>query len=200
MVTYLGSGPSTVIAVAQVLFDLCAHPEYVEPLRQEALSVLREKGYTKQALADMKQMDSFMRESQRLSPPTLRTYSRLHTNICSLILNDSPVGFNAIVRQPLTLHDGTVLPDGAHIQMATYAIDTDSERVEDPEKFDGLRQYNNRKRPGEGNWHRMMTSIWPNLLLYADIDQQNSPPRARTTCTLATARLFVLEGSSPTTR
>lgn len=72
MVTYLGSGPSTIIAVAQVLFDLCAHPEYVEPLRQEALEVLRKGGYTKQALAGMKKMDSFMRESQRLSPPTLR--------------------------------------------------------------------------------------------------------------------------------
>jgi ent-kaurene oxidase len=72
MVTYLGSGPSTIIAVAQVLFDLCAHPEYVELLRQEALEVLHKGGYTKQALADMKKMDSFMRESQRLSPPTLR--------------------------------------------------------------------------------------------------------------------------------
>ncbi|KEQ60843.1 phoma betae P450 monooxygenase No.2 [Aureobasidium melanogenum CBS 110374] len=132
MVTYLGAGPSTVIAVAQVLFDLCAHPEYVEPLRQEALSVLREKGYTKQALADI------------LSPPIL-------------------LGFNAIVRQPLTLHDGTVLPDGAHIQMATYAIGTDPERVEDPEKFDGLRQYNNRKRPGESNWHQFTTTSENNL-------------------------------------
>ncbi|KAG9688255.1 phoma betae P450 monooxygenase No.2, partial [Aureobasidium melanogenum] len=144
MVTYLGAGPSTVIAVAQVLFDLCAHPECFEPLRQEALSVLREKGYTKQALADMKQMDSFMRESQRLSSPTL-------------------LGFNAIVRQPLTLHDGTVLPDGAHIQMATYAIGTDPERVDDPEKFDGLRQYNNRKRPGESNWHQFTTTSENNL-------------------------------------
>ncbi len=72
MVTYLGSGPSTIIAVAQLLFDLCAHPEYVEPLRQEAIEVLRSNGYTRQALADMKKMDSFMRESQRLSPPTQR--------------------------------------------------------------------------------------------------------------------------------
>ena len=75
MVTYLGSGPSTIIAVAQVLFDLCAHPEYVEVLRAEAVEVLRrEGGYTKSALAGMRKMDSFMRESQRLSPPTLREF------------------------------------------------------------------------------------------------------------------------------
>lgn len=71
MVTYLGSGPST-IAVAQVLFDLCAHPEYVEVLRQEAVEVLRAHGgFTEQALSNMKKMDSFMCGSQRLSPPTL---------------------------------------------------------------------------------------------------------------------------------
>lgn len=140
MVTYLGSGPSTIIAVAQVLFDLCAHPEYVEPLRQEALEVLRQHGgYTKQALAGMKKMDSFMRESQRLSPPTL-------------------LGFNAIVRQPLRLHDGTILPEGAHIQMATYAIGVDPERVPDANKFDGLRQYKNRQQPGESNWHQFTTT------------------------------------------
>ena len=81
MVTYLGSGPSTIIAVAQVLFDLCAHPEYVEPLRQEAIEILRRGGYTKQALADMKKMDSFMRESQRLSPPTQHQFSSIYSQL-----------------------------------------------------------------------------------------------------------------------
>ena len=39
--------------------------------------------------------------------------------------------------------------------MATYAIGIDPDRVPDADKFDGMRQYNNRKRPGEANWHRM---------------------------------------------
>jgi hypothetical protein len=38
--------------------------------------------------------------------------------------------------------------------MATYAIGTDPERIPSPEKFDGLRQFNNRKGEGESNWHR----------------------------------------------
>ncbi len=58
------------------------------------------------------------------------------------------------MREPLTLHDGVVLPEGAHIQMATYAIGTDPDRVPNPELFDGMRQYNNRKQPGQENWHR----------------------------------------------
>lgn len=71
------------------------------------------------------------------------------------VLTHCLVGFNAIVRQPVTLHDGVVLPEGAHIQMATYAIGIDPDRVPNADKFDGLRQFNNRKRPGESSWHRM---------------------------------------------
>lgn len=83
MVTYLGAGPSIIIAVAQALFDLCAHPEYVGLLRDEVIEVLRGSGgYTRQALADMKRLDSFMRESQRLSPPTQRKYPIKYTLNC----------------------------------------------------------------------------------------------------------------------
>ncbi|KAK4669341.1 uncharacterized protein QC763_202100 [Podospora pseudopauciseta] len=146
MVTYLGSGPSTIIAVAQLLFDLCVHSEYVEVLREEIIQVLTEhNGFTHTALAEMKKLDSFMRESQRLSPPTL-------------------LGFNAIVRSDIVLHDGVVLPNGCHIQMATYAIGMDPEKNgPDPEKFDGLRQYNKRKLPGQEKIHRFTTTADNNL-------------------------------------
>lgn len=58
------------------------------------------------------------------------------------------------MRQNLTLHDGTILPEGCHIQMATYEVGIDPERVENADKFDGYRHYNKRKREGETNWHR----------------------------------------------
>ncbi|KAK8149445.1 hypothetical protein G3M48_006905 [Beauveria asiatica] len=146
MVVYLGAGPSTMIAIVQVLLDLCAHPEYIEPLRQEAIQVLRGGGggYSRQALADMKRLDSFMRETQRLSSPT-------------------GLGLHAIVRESVTLHDGVVLPEGAHIQMAVHEIGMDPDRVPNPAKFDGMRQYNSRKRPGQGNWHQYTTTSENNL-------------------------------------
>lgn len=94
MVTYLGSGPSTIIAVAKVLFDLCAHPEYVDILRVEALEVLKAHGsFTKQTLANMKKMDSFMRESQRLSPPTLRKHVIIHIPCATLV----PIVLNTVL-------------------------------------------------------------------------------------------------------
>lgn len=62
-------------ATLQVLFDLCAHPRYIDELRQEALGVLEENGgeWGLKATKSMKRMDSFFKESQRLNPPNFRT-------------------------------------------------------------------------------------------------------------------------------
>ena len=56
-------------APMQLLYDLCAMPEYIEPLRQELETVLKEFGsLTKQALSKLKKLDSIMKESQRFNP------------------------------------------------------------------------------------------------------------------------------------
>jgi len=53
----------------QIFYDLAAHPEYIPILRDEVKQVLEKHGgFSKQALYDMKKLDSFMKESQRLSP------------------------------------------------------------------------------------------------------------------------------------
>jgi cytochrome P450 len=82
LILTLAAVHTTSMAATQALFDLCAHPEYIEPLRQELLKVLeREGGYTKQTLTHVKKLDSFMRESQRLNPPSLRMISCLSSSI-----------------------------------------------------------------------------------------------------------------------
>jgi len=48
-----------------LISDLCANPEYFEALRNEVISVLGDKGWSKRALHDLKLMDSVMKESQR---------------------------------------------------------------------------------------------------------------------------------------
>lgn len=73
LILTLAAVHTTSMAATQALFDLCVHPEYIEPLRTEVSSVLEaEGGYTKQSLTYFKKLDSFIRESQRLSPPSLR--------------------------------------------------------------------------------------------------------------------------------
>lgn len=100
------------------------------------------------------------------------------------------VSFNTIVRQPVVLHDGVILPEGAHIQMATHSIGVDPDQVTDPDVFDGLRHYNNRKRPGEENWHRKWRRINIHPPPCSVLTQaKNSRPRARLTSILAMERL-----------
>ena len=63
----------TTLAAAHVIYDLCARPEYIEPLREELLQALKQdKGWDRPTTARLAKMDSFLRESQRLSPPSLR--------------------------------------------------------------------------------------------------------------------------------
>jgi hypothetical protein len=48
------------------LYRLLAHPENIEPLRQEVDAVIREEGWTKAGVDKMHKIDSFLRETQRL--------------------------------------------------------------------------------------------------------------------------------------
>ncbi len=52
--------------MTQVLYRLLAHPEYIEPLRQEVDAVISEEGWTKAGIDKMHKVDSFVRETQRL--------------------------------------------------------------------------------------------------------------------------------------
>ena len=50
-----------------VLYDLASHPEYAQPMREEVEAVLREEGWTYAAIGKLSKVDSFIKESLRLS-------------------------------------------------------------------------------------------------------------------------------------
>ena len=58
-------------ALRQVLIDICLHPDIIEPLRAEVQSAIDSAGLTQAALAKMQLLDSVMKESQRLGPPSI---------------------------------------------------------------------------------------------------------------------------------
>lgn len=65
----LGAIHTTSMTFIYALYDLIDHPEYIPLLREEIESVWKEgEPLTKQVLLELKLMDSFMKESQRLSP------------------------------------------------------------------------------------------------------------------------------------
>lgn len=73
LILTLAAVHTTSMAATQALFDLTARPEYIEPLYWEvSQAVAEDGGFKKTTLTKMRKLDSFMRESQRLSPPSLR--------------------------------------------------------------------------------------------------------------------------------
>jgi hypothetical protein len=54
-------------ALTNALFDLAAYPDHVSPMREEAERVVAAHGWTKAALGNMHKIDSFLRESLRLT-------------------------------------------------------------------------------------------------------------------------------------
>ena len=48
------------------LYALATHPEYAEVLRDEVEAIINEEGYTKSAMGKMDQLDSFLKEAQRV--------------------------------------------------------------------------------------------------------------------------------------
>lgn len=72
------------MALSQVIYDLAARPEYIKGLREEIKEVLAEDGYDidgegftklkKSSYTKLRKLDSFLKESQRLSPPGISLF------------------------------------------------------------------------------------------------------------------------------
>jgi cytochrome P450 len=54
--------------ITQVIYDICKHPELIQPLREEAITVLGNGGWKRTSLYNLKLMDSVLKESQRIKP------------------------------------------------------------------------------------------------------------------------------------
>ena len=115
-----------------VIYDLTAHPEYMEDLQAEIASQAMD--WNKSSYARLQKLDSFMRESQRLAPPTV-------------------LGLKRIMQRPYTLEDGTHLPKGAYVCVAAYAIENDPKNFPEPSVFNGLRSYKDDGSHQDSNTH-----------------------------------------------
>lgn len=86
---------TTAMAISNVLFDLCAHPEWAEKLQIEAAGVIEDFGPVGQKLpvrewtGKLELLDSFFLESQRMSQP---------------IMSESPIEFQPIQLNYFMIH------------------------------------------------------------------------------------------------
>ncbi|KAI6013593.1 cytochrome P450 [Pisolithus microcarpus] len=104
----------------QALYNLAAYPQYVGPLREEVDAIIREHGWTKEAIASMRKVDSFLAETQRLEGVLTSSVQRK-------------------AMKDLTLSDGTFVPKGTHLCVPTYVVHRDSAVYDNPVVFNPFR-------------------------------------------------------------
>ena len=79
---------TTTVSITQALYDLAAHREFQDPIRDEIKHILKSSGgWTRQALAKMRKLDSSLKESQRLHPVTTGRTPRLY--VCRTVQSRS---------------------------------------------------------------------------------------------------------------
>ncbi|KIK15500.1 hypothetical protein PISMIDRAFT_16470 [Pisolithus microcarpus 441] len=111
---------STTNTFTQALYNLAAYPQYVGPLREEVDALIREHGWTKEAIALMRKVDSFLAETQRLEGVLTSSVQRK-------------------AMKDLTLSDGTFVPKGTHLCVPTYVVHRDSAVYDSPGVFNPFR-------------------------------------------------------------
>ncbi|GLA74925.1 hypothetical protein AtubIFM55763_006177 [Aspergillus tubingensis] len=106
-------------ALVYAMYDLCLHPEFIEPLREEIEHARSVTSY-EDHFDRLPLMDSFLRESARLSPLDALSIQR-------------------VALSPYTFADGTHVPTGNLVAVPQEAIMQDPEHYPDPKKFDPYR-------------------------------------------------------------
>ncbi|KAK0226712.1 cytochrome P450 [Armillaria fumosa] len=133
----IGAIHTTTTAFTNALFVLAAHPECIETLRTEVESVTKDEGYTKAAMGKLVQLDSFLKETQRL-------------------YGDFGVfGMKRKARKDFVFSDGTVIPAGTQVAVVSWCTHLDEKNYEDPLEFKPWRFSEKRKQEGEGIRHQM---------------------------------------------
>jgi cytochrome P450 len=113
--------------VTHSLYNLATYPEYVQPLREEIEAVIQEQGWSKASITKMTKLDSFVKETMRLSPISACTYLICHHYICSK--NNSAASMRRKVLKDFTFSDGTTIPAGNILSVAASCIHTDPVKI-----------------------------------------------------------------------
>jgi len=132
---------TTTMLLTHILYDLCAHPECIEPLREELQTVVRSDGKVelKSNMTKLHKMDSVMKESQRLNGLSATGVARFAT-------------------QDIEFADGLKIAKGTSFCFNVAGPNMNPELINNPEEFDGFRYARLREEPGQENKHQFVTT------------------------------------------
>ncbi|KAJ7451356.1 cytochrome P450 [Mycena latifolia] len=123
------------MALTAALYDLTLYPAHILPMREEAERVIDAEGWSKASLGKMHKIDSFLRESQRLSG----------SGAAITLLR------KVVAKEGFTFSDGTKIPYGAFVGVPGLEMQYDPDNYENPTTFDGFRF--SRMRPQRAGSH-----------------------------------------------
>lgn len=127
------------------LFDLAARPEYIAPLRAEIEEVISRHGWTKDAMARLVKLDSFMKESSRFGGNAASRYRSLFSHRFRVLMANKPIYLVAMRRrayQDFVFSNGVIIPQGVTVCVARRPMQLDSVRLNGQERcFQRLRPY-----------------------------------------------------------
>ncbi|KAI6039992.1 cytochrome P450 [Pisolithus marmoratus] len=137
---------STANTFSQALLNLAGNPHYAQELRNEVEAVVSEAGWTTGALARMRKVDSFLKETQRFE---------------GLVV----VGMTRVAMSDIKLADGTFIPQGTFLAFPAYAMHHDDAVYENPNVFEPFRFADMPKKEFEGSRHQMV-ALSPDMLSF----------------------------------
>jgi hypothetical protein len=95
-------------------------------MREEADRIIAEEGWTKAAMGRMRKIDSFLKESQRLNSIGTSKSPMSGLELCAHCVS---VLMSRKALQDWTLSDGTLIPKGTFIGIASDAMNKDEVRL-----------------------------------------------------------------------
>ena len=118
-------------------YYLAAFPEYMKPLREEVEEIIQREGWTKAGIDQMYKLDSFIKESQRLHPLSIR--KPLSYIACTQHINSFSVAMQRVAVKDHTFADGTTVPRGTTVAVALDSVHLNDKIYPDALTFDPFR-------------------------------------------------------------
>ncbi|RXW20791.1 hypothetical protein EST38_g5070 [Candolleomyces aberdarensis] len=158
MSTNFGSIHTTSLTFTNAMLTLLAHPQYIEPIREECDRCVQEEGWTKAAMDKMVFLDSFMKESQRVDVVAAILGNRL-------AISDFTLKLSSDGDADSSSSEGVFIPKGT--MLAANFLDAHFDKAvwsgEDPDSFDPYRFMKIQKETGR-QW--VITTTSPNILTF----------------------------------
>ncbi|KAF8833481.1 cytochrome P450 [Paxillus ammoniavirescens] len=130
---------AAIFSFTQALYILAANLQYIQPLREEVESIVKKEGWSKGTLLNMRKLDSFLKECQRMESLDY-------------------VGMPRKAMKDFAFSDGTVLPQGTYVTIASQATRLDNEIYDNANIFDPFRFANMRDEDGNDAKHSFIST------------------------------------------